>query len=170
MQNNLEQKGIWLVGFNLNNLKDKPDLFILIQTGDIDTPIMNNGKVLIFSKKKVIHYLYNTYEIFLIEDELYSQIEIIFDIEILIRKIRFCKVDRGCTILNSLNILFDMTKHLHKSKKHEMVKLFYSFASHLTYENEFAISFIKKKRIKRLKILDSIYWNLGLLIANSEII
>jgi hypothetical protein len=172
MLNDLEiRKKIWIVGLFLEEAEQNPNLFAIIQTGDIEQPIIEDGKVMIFRKGSLIKYLYEKYQILYIGDELYNELDLVVNLSILIKKIKYSKTDTNSIILNTLNIFFDLVKHLHKGKrKHINVQLFYSFSNHLTFEKEFAENFIKKNNISRNQILDSIYWNIGLLLSNSKII
>ena len=106
-----------------------------------------------------------------LKEELYNDLDTVVNIPNLIKRIKLTKTDSKAMIINSLNIIFDLTKHLYaRKKRNPNVDIFYSFANHLTFEKEFAKSYFNENNINKNDLLDSIYWHLGLFFANSKFI
>jgi hypothetical protein len=171
MRNDENRQKIWIVGLTFNELELNPNLFVLIKTGDIESPIVENGKILLFNEDALRKYLLKEYELFYLKEELCDELDIVLDIPILVKRIKSTKKDVKSIILDSLNILFDLTKHLYKGKrKNPNVSVFYSFSDHITFEKEFAESYFKENGVDRDELLNSIYWLVGLLFANSKMV
>ena len=162
---------LWIVGLLFDDSNNQPNLFILIETGEVEKPIFENGKIIIFQANTLIKYLFEKYDIFFLKEELYSELDIVLNIPLLVKKIQTSQRDSKSVIIDSLNILFDINKEFYKRRKKNInVKIMFSFMNHITFEKEFAESYFKAQNIDRRHLVDSIYWHLGLLLANSKFI
>ncbi|MDM8526946.1 hypothetical protein QUF58_01935 [Anaerolineales bacterium HSG24] len=168
MNTPLEEQA-WLVGFSINPTADGPDLYTLIFPGEVDEPLSKDGYLLFFSNPNSAPQFLNSSCELNRSCQLTGEVDAVYDIAMMLDMLARKDTDTTATIVDGLNILFDLVKASNLSIPPDYQQTLYSLADHTTFNREFA-SFLTKQAIPRNTVIDGVLWCLGAIVSKAKIV
>lgn len=167
--NNISDTAVWLIGFRLNPDSDDADIYTAILHGEIDKPLMIDDQI-IFSKQleTLAHVIDSVPNVNQSISPLHK-VDLICDVAEALYLITAEDIDTSATIINFLNILFDLVRATKLSMPANYKNILYSFADHLTFSQEFK-RFLEEKKITRGEIRDAILWSIGTIMVKTKML
>ncbi|MDM8530552.1 hypothetical protein QUF63_05220 [Anaerolineales bacterium HSG25] len=163
----IEREQVWLVGFSINPDAKEPELYTLIFPGEVDEPLSEDGYLLFFSDP-------NSASRFLDASgqnnsrQLTGEVDAVYDIALLLHLLANKDTDTTATIVDGLNILFDLVKVSKLSIPPEYKRALHALADHVTFHQEFA-TFLSQQAISRSTLIDGVTWCLGAIVSKSKV-
>lgn len=160
-----------LIGFRVDPDRDHPDVYTLFVIGDKDEPLMSGGYILFFSNPELVDKALklsdnnNTKQL----GPPPQDVDLICDAAKSLYLIECEDIDQSATIINFLNILFDLVKATQLAIPEDYKRVLYGFADHLTFDVEF-LTFLVQQNISRDMMRDAILWCIGAVVSKSRII
>jgi hypothetical protein len=167
---------VWLVGFRLDPDRDideeGADVYCLLLESRDGGPITCEGYIIFFkdvssagtalrmdddeavramAPPNGIHYIYDVADLFYL---VFSE-----DVEI----------DNDATIVNCLNVAFDLVKATEIPFPEDCKRVLYSFADYMTFDRDFS-PFLRENRVTRTQLQNGILWMMGVVVAKSKLI
>lgn len=165
-----EIKGISLVGFRLSPDSENPDWYTLFTYGEKDIPIMDNDYLVFFKSVDLIDGAYNIFDNSI--KSIFpppSEIDLVCDVAEMLYVINHQDSDGSATIVNGLNIIFDLLKAIQVNLPAEYKNVLYRLADHMTFNREFG-AYLSQNAITRESITNAILWGIGAITIKSRII
>jgi len=131
-------ESLWLIGFLLDSDTASPDFYTLMFPGETDEPLQNKSYLIFFSDPQLashaLTFAENDYNpaIHLLPIE----IDLVCDAAQMLYLLNHAEIDNEATIINCLNIMFDLVRATTLPMPPEYKQLLYALADHLTFERE----------------------------------
>lgn len=159
----------WLIGFRLDPDREEPKLFTLIFSGDKDIPLAIENYIIFFSDINLIPNalkLVNSEERKIIQRP--HKLDLIVDLAEILYLICNEDVDDSATIINGLNIIFDLVTATNLLFPSNYKQNLYKLADHLTFSKELLNFFEVEENIRRIDVHDAILWCIGAIVSKSK--
>lgn len=160
----------WLIGFRLDPDREEPKLFTLIFSGDRDFPLAIDGYIIFFNNLDLIP---NALELVNYEQRKVvktpNEIDLVVDIAVMLYLICEEDIDDSATIVNGLNIIFDLVKATNLPFPSKYKQNLYKLADHTTFSKDL-LSFFQEEDIKRADIHDALLWCIGVIVSKSQLL
>lgn len=159
MKNNTdhqEEAKIEIIELYLGEKSEFQSIYILMVIDDEDTPIMYNEKIIFFSYLQLCSAVLELASTD--RNTFYScpqNVALVCDISAMITILESEDIDETATILNCLNLLFDLLKAINFNLRKDYERLLYDLADHLTFEREFVV-FLEENKISRSNLIEAI--------------
>lgn len=174
----MNSQPIYLTGFILDPDLEEPQLYTLYFLDDgrdkplveDDRPIVHDGKIVFFTTPELAQTAFK-----LAEPELaylnpnFEEVALVCNIAVILYMIHYEDIDNYATIIDSLNLIFDLVKATKIHMPEGYKKALYKFADHLTVEREYA-SFFSANNIARTLIGEATLWCVGAIVCKSIIL
>ena len=127
----------WLIGFRFNPDNPEPKLFTLMFSGNEDIPLSDDGYIIFFenitSVSEALELIPSNQRGSL---TIPKEIELVVDIALILYLTCYEETDDNATIINGLNIIFDLVKSTGIDFPKGYKQSLYKFADHLTFSRE----------------------------------
>lgn len=162
--------GVALIGFRLNKKSEMPEIYTLITYGDEDIPLHSDDELIFFSSVDNLPVAFNMYseEIRRIAVQP-TEISLVLDISLMFHLLRGEGQDKEATIINCLNIIFDLLKYSESELPDDYKQILYALADHLTFDSDIE-AFIKQRQLTRSEIVNSVLWCIGAILTKSRLL
>jgi hypothetical protein len=173
---NRDSAEVWLVGFRLDpdrdTDKDGADVYCLLLESRDEGPATCEGYTIFFkdvssagmalsmdddeavramAPPNEVHYIYDVADLlYLLSSE---------DVE----------VDNDATIVNCLNVAFDLVKATELPFPEDYKRVLYAFADYMTFDRDFGV-FLRKNSVTRIQLHNGILWMIGVIVSKSKLI
>jgi hypothetical protein len=164
----LKRENIWVIEILLTQLEHDLKVYLLFLKGATDKPFIKNNKLCFFTKNRIIEKL-SVMGITILPHDFDDEIELTCDINKVLRLITLNSIDKDATLINFMNIFFDIINALNIVIPNEYKNVLYLIADHLTFNRRFG-SFLKQNKLSREDIINAIYWLNGAIISNSQFV
>ena len=162
-------EGIDLVCFNFFH-ENEVDLYMLSTYGEVDLPLTVDGRLILFHSTSLTKLAFSLFPEELVKGQsIPVEVALTCNVPHAVKKIKSGKVDQKVTILNCLNMFFDIFKVLNVDIPETYRKNLYAFADYLTFEKNI-VAFFDTTEAKRVDILQAFLWCVGTVLSNSKIL
>lgn len=161
--------GIDLVCFQFF-YEEEINFYMLTTYGEVDLPLVVDGKLILFCSIDLTKLAFSLFPKELVKGQsIPAEVALFCDVPIAVRKIKSGKVDQKATILNCLNMFFDIFKVLNVDIPETYRMNLYAFADYLTFEKNI-VEFFNTSEIKRIDVLQAFLWCVGTMLSNCKIL
>lgn len=170
-ENSIENpETLYLFGFRIDPDKEDPEIYTLFIYGEQERPLVADGYIVFFSRPELALSALKLCEIDTSQLGMPpAEVALVCDIAETLHLIRYKDIDESATILNCLNTVFDLVKAILLPLPNDYKQVLYSFADHLTFEQEFA-SFFTQNEIQRSMIENAILWCMGAVMSKAKLL
>lgn len=162
---------IWLIGFIIDPDNTEPKLFTLIFTGKTDRPLASESYIVFLNNIKLVPDLMNSIELESGQKTMIpEEIEYVINIPNLLYLISIGDIDESTTVVDSLNIIFDILKETRLSVPDKYKNQLYKFANYLTFDKDISKFFNEQKDISRKEVIDALLWFIGAIVSKSKLL
>jgi hypothetical protein len=167
---NEQKEFLEIIGFKIFSSTKKIDFYTIIFYGDNDRPIMKNDRILFFTKLKFVpeiieNGLPETKNLMLSS----RQASFICDLKEALRLIENEDIDNFATIIDSLNMIFDLVRSTKLNFPDQYKKALFLFADHLTFDRSIS-DFFEQTKLSRTLMIDGILWCIGAIFSKSIVV
>lgn len=161
---------LYLFGFRIDPDREDPEIYTLFIYGEQERPLVADGYIVFFSQPDLAISALKLCKIDTSQLGMPpTEVALLCDIAEMLHLIRYKDIDDSATILNCLNTVFDLVKATLLPLPNDYKRVLYSFADHLTFEQEFA-SFLTQHEIERSMIENAIMWCMGAVMSKSKLL
>jgi hypothetical protein len=162
---------MWLVGFRIDPNYPEPDFYTILLQDRSDQPILHQGQIIFFAD-------FNDRQLALELDSEFAKIQnqtapgelyLVYDIANVLYLVSNESRDESASIVNFLNVLFDMLKSVSVSIPSRYKTVLYQVADHLTFDKDFG-DFLEAEGIARTEVVEAIQWGIGSVITKSTFV
>jgi len=158
-----QREQIWLVSVLFNKERNYP-LFCLFISDETDFPMTEGGKILFFRDVDFINLL-NNFGLSLSINNIYQELDFVYNINYVIDIIKYKKNEESSYLLDSINILCDITNELNILWPAQYKKRLNDIADYLTFNSDIS-KFLEGNGISEEDVLECIYWLNGAIFSN----
>lgn len=161
----------WLIGFRLDPDLENAKLFTLMFVGDRDFPLAIDGYIIFFNNLDLIPKaleLVNYEQRKVIETP--YEIDLVVDLAEMLYLICSGDIDDSATIINGLNIIFDLVKATNLPFPSKYKQNLYKLADHTTFSKDLLSFFSQEEDIKRADVHDALLWCIGVIVSRSQLL
>lgn len=149
---------------------ETPNFYTLITYGVDDIPLTVDGRLVFFRSPASTEAAYKMFnDSIKMSSSPPTEMGMLCDVAGMLYTISQEDLDESVTIVNCLNVTFDLIGALEIRMPDEYRKALYEFADHLTFDREFA-SYLREQGVHRETIINAFLWCLGAIALKSQLI
>ena len=162
--------GVELIGFRLNRKSENPNVYILITYGDEDIPLTSDGELIFLSSVDNVPFAFNMFSEKIKQQAVQpTEVSLILDIPLMLHLLENKAQDKDATIINCLNIIFDLLEYSQSKLPENYKQILYALADHLTFDSDIE-AFIKQKQLTRTEIVNGVLWCIGAILTKTRLL
>jgi len=163
------ETNLWLVGIRIDPDDEFP-IFYTIITGDGDTPIQIDHRMILFDQIELMPKAASLGGLSETPDKLRSlELELVYDFAAALYLVENAATDESADVINCLNFLCDVVKTTNADMPNSYRKQLSDFAAHLTFSRSLS-DYFEKTNDQRSDIINGILWCLGCLLSHARIL
>ncbi len=161
-----------LIGLSINSGHAEAQFYLLLNYGgERDSPIMEEGKILLFKTPQMVKKWMrcNWGRSISWNNVAHRDASFVCNISEALRLVEGGTVDRSATIINCLNTFSDLLPASGFKLPTQYKRVLVKVADRLTFHREYG-KFLRQERISRSVLRDAILWCLGSVLASSNFV
>jgi hypothetical protein len=168
--NPADEEILLLVGFRLDPDREDPEVYTLILEDEKDRPLVANDQILFFNKPELAPGALELSDPdFKRHGPPPKEVDLVCDVAECLYLITSENADPSATIINALNIIFDLVQATKLPMPAEYKRALYTFADHLTFHREFS-DFANQPDMTRSILRDGILWCIGAVVSKARLL